>query len=53
MSRVMLRTVALAALPGGALLAQDITGSWQGPLQPPGGKQELRVVFKYRGIRTA
>ena len=38
-----LRTIALAALPAGALLAQDITGAWQGTLPV---KPELRVVVK-------
>jgi uncharacterized protein (TIGR03435 family) len=35
--------IALAALPGGALLAQDITGTWQGTLQ---AGRELRTVIK-------
>ncbi len=37
--------VALVGLPGGALLAQDLTGTWQGALALPNGK-ELRTVFK-------
>ncbi|MCX6632423.1 MAG: hypothetical protein NTW28_32865 [Candidatus Solibacter sp.] len=37
--------VALAALSGDALLAQDLTGAWQGTLQLPGGR-ELRMVIK-------
>ena len=37
--------VALATLSGGVLLAQDLAGTWQGTLLPPGGK-ELRVVIK-------
>ena len=36
---------ALAALSGHALLAQDLTGTWQGTLQLPGGR-ELRTVVK-------
>jgi uncharacterized protein (TIGR03435 family) len=35
--------IALAALPGGTLLAQDITGTWQGTLQ---AGRELRTVIK-------
>ncbi|HUA21168.1 MAG TPA: TIGR03435 family protein [Bryobacteraceae bacterium] len=37
-------TMALAALLGSALQAQDITGNWQGTLQA--GQQKLRIVFK-------
>jgi uncharacterized protein (TIGR03435 family) len=44
MKKSMLFIFALAALPGGSLLAQDITGTWQGSLQAP--KQELRTVIK-------
>jgi uncharacterized protein (TIGR03435 family) len=44
MKKSMLFIFALAALPGGALFAQDITGTWQGTLQAP--KQELRTVIK-------
>ena len=43
----MLRIIGLATLPVGALLAQDITGTWQGKLavpQAPNG--ELRIVVK-------
>jgi len=36
---------ALAALPGSVLLAQNITGSWQGTLQSPQGPP-LRTVIK-------
>jgi uncharacterized protein (TIGR03435 family) len=39
-------TIALAMLPAGALLAQNITGTWQGTLQPPQAKQGFRIVFK-------
>jgi len=38
--------VALAALSAGALLAQDITGTWQGTLTVPNAKQDLRIVMK-------
>jgi uncharacterized protein (TIGR03435 family) len=47
MTKWILRTFALATLPAGALLAQDITGTWQGKLavpQAPNG--ELRIIFK-------
>jgi uncharacterized protein (TIGR03435 family) len=37
--------IAFAALSGGALLAQDLTGTWQGTLTLPNGK-ELRTVMK-------
>jgi uncharacterized protein (TIGR03435 family) len=36
--------LALAALSGGALFAQNITGTWQGTLKA--GPQELRIVIK-------
>jgi uncharacterized protein (TIGR03435 family) len=36
--------IALAALSGGALFAQNVTGSWQGTLKP--GPRDLRVVIK-------
>ncbi len=38
--------VALAGLPGSALFAQTITGTWQGTLQLPQGAKELRIVIK-------
>ena len=44
MKKSMLWIFALAAWPGSALFAQDITGTWQGTLQAP--KQELRTVVK-------
>ena len=44
MKRLMLRMIALAALSGGALFAQNITGTWQGTLKA--GGSELRIVFK-------
>ncbi|MGA2880785.1 MAG: TIGR03435 family protein [Bryobacteraceae bacterium] len=47
MKRLMLWMIALAAWPGGALLAQSIVGTWQGALQvpqAPGG--QLRIVIK-------
>jgi hypothetical protein len=40
----MLGMVALATLPGGALFAQNLAGTWQGSLQLR--DRELRTVFK-------
>ena len=45
MKKLLFRMLALAALSGGALQAQDLTGTWQGTLTPPNGK-ELRIVVK-------
>ena len=36
--------MALAALPGSALQAQNLSGNWQGTLQA--GPQKVRIVFK-------
>src|ERR1035438_8798152 len=47
MKKLMLLIIALAALPGGALFAQDITGTWQGTLLA--GKQELSLGHELRG----
>jgi uncharacterized protein (TIGR03435 family) len=44
MKKLALRMMALAALQGSALLAQNITGNWQGTLQP--GQQKVRIVFQ-------
>jgi uncharacterized protein (TIGR03435 family) len=44
MKKLTLWMMALAVLQGTALLAQDITGNWQGTLQP--GQQKVRLVFK-------
>ncbi len=44
-NHLMLSVFALAALPGSALQAQNITGTWQGSLQGPKGPP-LRVVMK-------
>ncbi|HTW67191.1 MAG TPA: TIGR03435 family protein [Bryobacteraceae bacterium] len=41
---VMAWGMALAALQGSALEAQDITGNWQGTLQA--GQQKIRLLFK-------
>lgn len=43
MEKLMLWIIALSALPGGSLVAQDITGTWQGTLQ---AGRELRTVIK-------
>ena len=43
--KTLMRGAAAFALSVCALLAQNITGSWQGTLVPPNGK-ELRIVFK-------
>src|ERR1700722_6029972 len=44
MKKLMPWIIALAALPGSALQAQNITGDWQGILKA--GPQELRTIFK-------
>ncbi len=44
MKKLLLWMIAFAALPGSALLAQSLTGTWQGTLQIP--SRELRTVFK-------
>ena len=48
MRRLLLSIFALSALPGSALLAQDITGTWQGTLKVngPNGSVDLRTVMK-------
>jgi uncharacterized protein (TIGR03435 family) len=44
MKKPTFRTMALAALLGSALQAQDLTGNWQGTLQA--GPQKVRIVFQ-------
>jgi hypothetical protein len=44
MKKLTLSMMALAALPGSALQAQNITGNWQGTLQQ--GPRQLRILFK-------
>jgi uncharacterized protein (TIGR03435 family) len=44
MTKLTLWMMALAALPGSALEAQDMSGSWQGTLQA--GQEKVRIVFK-------
>lgn len=48
MQRLLLSVFALSALPGSALLAQNIAGTWQGALKAngPNGSVELRLVVK-------
>jgi uncharacterized protein (TIGR03435 family) len=48
MHRLLLPILALLALPGGELLAQNITGTWQGTLKVNGnnGSVDLRTVMK-------
>src|SRR5271169_5722492 len=48
MRGLLLSIFALSALPGSALLAQNITGTWQGALKAngPNGPVELRTVMK-------
>lgn len=48
MQRSLLSIFALSALQGSALLAQDITGTWQGTLKVngPNGSVDLRTVMK-------
>jgi len=45
MKKLMLWITALAAFAGSTLLAQSLTGTWQGSLKLPNGK-ELRTVVK-------
>jgi uncharacterized protein (TIGR03435 family) len=45
MKKVLLQIIALAAS-GGALLAQNIVGTWQGTLTPPNRPTGLRTVVK-------
>ena len=44
MKTLTLWMMALAALPGSALQAQNVTGNWQGTLQA--GQRKVRIVFK-------
>ncbi|MBZ5634141.1 MAG: TIGR03435 family protein [Acidobacteriia bacterium] len=46
MRKLMLWMIGFAVSSGGALLAQNITGSWQGTLQSPQGRPPLRIVIK-------
>ncbi len=52
MCKLLLRLIALAALSGAIVFAQDITGTWQGTLQV--GNRHLRNVYKIvKGDGTA
>ncbi len=44
LKKLLLGFLALSALPGAALLAQNMTGTWQGTLKA--GPTEIRVVIK-------
>src|SRR5579862_1813614 len=50
MKKFLLWMIALAAVPGGPLFAQNLPGTWQGTLQvsagAPGGARSLRIVVK-------
>jgi len=46
MRKLALLVIVFSAAAGGTLHAQDITGSWQGTLQPPGGGPALRIVMQ-------
>src|ERR1700730_13849022 len=48
MQRLLLSILALSVLPGSALVAQNITGTWQGTLKVngPNGPVDLRTVMK-------
>ena len=48
MQRLLLSILALLALPGSAVLAQNITGTWQGALKVngPNGLVDVRTVMK-------
>src|SRR6516225_1266759 len=45
MNKLLFGMMSLAAWSVGTLTAQDLTGTWQGTLAPPNGK-ELRIVVK-------
>jgi hypothetical protein len=48
MQRLLLPILSLLAMPGSALLARNITGTWQGTLKvnSPNGPADLRSVMK-------
>jgi uncharacterized protein (TIGR03435 family) len=43
---MLLWTIVLMPFSVGALRAQNITGTWQGTLKPPGANRDLRIVIK-------
>lgn len=51
MKRLVLWMLALGVLSGSALFAQNITGTWQGTLHTPGGR-DLRIVIKVSVTET-
>ena len=44
--KLILAMIVFAAGSGAALQAQDIAGTWQGTLKPPGNGPGLRIVMK-------
>jgi uncharacterized protein (TIGR03435 family) len=46
MKKLIICLIVFAAASGAVLQAQDIAGTWQGTLQPPGGNQTLRIVIQ-------
>src|SRR5262245_61173023 len=46
MKKILLWMIVFASAAGSALQAQDIAGTWQGTLQPPGGGPTLRIVMQ-------
>ena len=46
MRKSLLRIIAFAAVSGSVLLAQNLTGSWQGTLPGPQGRPPLRIVIQ-------
>jgi uncharacterized protein (TIGR03435 family) len=46
MKKLIICLFVFAAASRAVLQAQDIAGSWQGTLQPPGGNQTLRIVIQ-------
>jgi len=46
MKRLVLWVIVAAAMSPATLWAQDITGTWQGSLQPPNAPNALRLVMK-------
>ena len=49
MKKLMLSILALAALAGSALCAQDLTGNWQGTLKAAKDLRMILVVSKEDG----
>jgi len=45
-NRSLIRLTSLVILPVGGLLAQNLTGTWQGTVRNPDTQQELRTVLK-------